>query len=122
MADNKQYISQGLDNGSIMISEDVIGTIVIHAVKDVEGVIGLSAKPGSDIVEKIGKKNWGKGFKVHIAEDNTLTISCNVVVAYGHNVVSAASGVQQAISGAIESMAAVKVSAVNVNICEIVRQ
>lgn len=122
MADNKQYISQDLDNGSIMISEDVIGTIVIHAVKDVEGVIGLSAKPGSDIVEKIGKKNWGKGFKVHIAEDNTLTISCNVVVAYGHNVVSSASGVQQAISGAIESMAGVKVCAVNVNICEIVRQ
>lgn len=122
MADNKQYISQNLDNGSIMISEDVIGTIVIHAVKDVEGVIGLSAKPGSDIVEKIGKKNWGKGFKVHIAEDNTLTISCNVVVAYGQNVVSAAAGVQQAVSGAIESMAGVKVSAVNVNVCEIVRQ
>lgn len=122
MADNKQYINQSQENGSILISEDVISTIVSHAVNEVEGVVSLSGKPGADIVELIGKKNWGKGLKVIIAEDNTISIDCNIVIAYGQNVVSVAAAVQQAVSGAVESMAGIKPSSVNVNVCEIVRQ
>ena len=122
MADNKQYINQTQENGNIMISEDVISTIVTHAVSEVEGVISLSGKPGADIVELIGKKNWGKGLKVIIAEDNAISIDCNIVIAYGQNVVSVASAVQQAVSAAVESMAGIKPSAINVNVCEIVRQ
>lgn len=122
MADNKQYINQSQENGSILISEDVISTIVSHAVSEVEGVVSLSGKPGADIVELIGKKNWGKGLKVIIAEDNTISIDCNIVIAYGQNVVSVAAAVQQAVSSAVESMAGIKPSSVNVNVCEIVRQ
>ena len=81
MADNKQYITQIQENGSVMISEDVISTIVSHAVEDVEGVVGLSVKPGADIVDIIGKKNWGKGLKVTIDEDDVLTVDCNVIIA-----------------------------------------
>lgn len=122
MADNKQYINQSQENGCILISEDVISTIVSHAVSEVEGVVSLSGKPGADIVELIGKKNWGKGLKVIIAEDNTISIDCNIVIAYGQNVVSVAAAVQQAVSSAVESMAGIKPSSVNVNVCEIVRQ
>lgn len=122
MAETKQYITQVQESGNVMISEDVIGTIVDHAVCEVEGVVGLSTKPGADIAELIGKKNWGKGMKVVIAEDDSLQIDCNVIVAYGQNIVNVASAVQQAVSGAVESMTGVKVSSVNVNICEIVRQ
>lgn len=122
MADNKQYITQPQENGNVMISEDVIGSIVAYAVGEVEGVIGLSVKPGADIAELIGKKNWGKGMKIVIAEDNSLSVDCNVIVAYGQNVVSVASAVQSAIAAAVESMSGVKVTAVNVNVCEIVRQ
>ncbi len=122
MAENKQYITQTQDNGNIMISEDVIGTIVAQAVKDVEGVVGLSSKPGADIAELIGRKNWGKGIKVMVDEDNKVSIDCNVVVTYGQNVVSAASAVQIAIYNAVDSMTGIKVSSVNVNVCEIIRQ
>ena len=72
MAENKQYITQVRENGSIMISEDVIATIVAHAVSDVEGVVNLSVKPGADIAELIGKKNWGKGVKVVITDEDEL--------------------------------------------------
>ena len=122
MADNKQYINQEQDGGKILIFEDVIGTIVTHAVSEVEGVVSLSAKPVADIAELIGKKNWGKGLKVTIAEDNSVSIDCSIVVAYGQNIVAVAGAVQQAISGAVESMAGVKPAAVNVNVCQIVRQ
>ena len=122
MAENKQYITRFQDNGSIMISEDVIATIVTQAVKDVEGIVSLSTKPGADIAEIIGKKNWGKGMKIEIAENNEITVDCNVIIGYGQSVVTVAKAVQEAVAGALESMAGVKVNAVNVNVCGIVRQ
>ena len=122
MADNKQYITQIQDNGSVMISEDVVATIVSLAVKEVEGVIGLSTKPGADIADMIGKKNWGKGLRIVIAEDNALTVDCDIVVSYGQSVVSVASAVQETVLAALESATGVKVNAVNVNVCGIVRQ
>ena len=122
MAENKQYITQNQDNGSVLISEDVIATIVAHAIEEVDGVVCLNMKPGADIIEMIGKKGWGKGLKITIAEDNSLAVDCNITVAYGQSVVSVAKGVQEAINSALESMAGVSISAVNVNVCGIVRQ
>ena len=122
MAENKQYITQALENGSVMISEEVIATIVAHAVAEVEGVVGLSAKPGVDIVEMIGKKNWGKGMKIAISENDELAIDCNVNVGYGQSVVTVAKAVQEAVTNAVESTTNVKVSAINVNVCGIIRQ
>ena len=122
MADNKQCITQVQDNGRVMISDAVISTIVIQALNDIEGYVGLSAKPGSDIVELVGKKNWGKGIKVTISENDELTIDCNVIISYGHSVVNVASAIQDAIMAAVQSMTGVDVVSVNVNVCGIVRQ
>ena len=122
MADNKQYVTQVQDNGTVMISEDVIATIVANATAEVEGVIGLTTKPGADIADKIGMKNWGKGMKITIAEDNSVTVDCNVIVAYGHSVVTVAQNVQTSVTSALESATGINVTAVNVNVCGIVRQ
>ena len=122
MADNKQYITQKQDNGSVQISEDVIISISAHAASEVDGVVSLSSKPSTDIVDMLSKKNWSKGIKITTHSGNALTIDCNVVISYGYSVVSIAHAVQAAITGAVESMAGVKVAAVNVNVCGIVRQ
>jgi uncharacterized alkaline shock family protein YloU len=120
MAENKQYITQVQENGNVMISEDVIEAIVVQTISEVEGVHGLVVKPGADIADLIGK-NWGKGMKIQIAEDNSVTISCNIVVKFGFSVVDVAKNVQNALTGAVESMAGVKVNVVNVNVCGIAR-
>ena len=122
MAENKQYITQVQDNGRVMVSEDVIATIALQSLADIEGYVGLSAKPGSDIVELIGKKNWGKGLKVTIGEDDELTIDCNVIISYGHSVVSVAKNIQEAVVSALQSMTGIGAISVNVNVCGIVRQ
>ena len=122
MAENKQYISQMQDNGTVMISEDVVATIVMQAMKDVEGVVSLSAKPGADIADMIGKKNWGKGVRIEIAQDNALTIDCDIQIGYGQSVLTVAQAVQTTVTNQVESMTGVKVSAVNVNVCGILRQ
>ena len=121
MAEYKQYISQIQENGNVLISEDVVTTIVEHAIMEVEGVDSISTKPGADIADLIGK-NWGKGMKITIAENNELRVDCNVIVVYGQSVVTVAKAVQDAICGALESMTGVKVAGVNVNICGISAQ
>ena len=115
MAEYKQYITQNQDKGSVMISEDVIATITEHTLSEVEGVV----KGGTEVV---GKKSWGKGIRIAIAEDNTLTIGCNVIVRYGESVVGVAKAVQNAITNAVESVTGVTVADVDVNVCGIVRK
>ena len=120
MAEYKQYITQIQENGNVMISEEVVATIVEHAVCEVEGIAGLAVKPGADIADLIGK-NWGKGMKIVIGENNELTISCNVQIVYGNSVIEVAKNAQQAVTSAVENAAGVKVKEVNINICGIVR-
>ena len=122
MAENKQFITQAQDNGTVMISEDVVITIVTQAISEVEGVVGMSTKPGADIADLLGKKNWGKGVRVAIDQDDVISIDCNVVLAYGQSVVAVASAAQAAVTAAVESMTGVAIKSVNVNVCGIVRQ
>ena len=121
MAENKQYITQNQEHGCVMISEDVVATIVLNALTEIEGFAGLSTKPGADIVDLIGKKNWGKGIKVTITEAEELVIDCNVLIGYGQSVVNVAKTIQTAVSAALESTTGAKVLGVNVNVCGIVR-
>lgn len=115
MAEYKQYITQNQENGAVMISEDVIATIVEHALTEVEGVV----KGGAEVV---GKKSWGKGMRISIGEDNSLTIGCNIIVSYGESVIHVAKAVQEAITNAVESVTGVAVTDVNVNVCGIDRK
>ena len=122
MAENKQYITQVQDNGRVMISEDVISTIALQALTDIEGFVGLSSKPGADTVDILGKKHWGKGLKVTIGESDDLSVECNALISYGSSVVNVAKAIQDAVIGAISSMTGVTAVTVNVNVCGIVRQ
>ena len=120
MSEYKQYITQVQENGNVMISEEVIEAIVAETIAEVEGVQGLVVKPGADIADLIGK-NWGKGMKIVIAENNELTISCNIQIRYGSSVIEVAKNAQVAVAAAVENAAGVKVAEVNINVCGIVR-
>ena len=122
MAEYKQYITQEQENGNVLISEDVLEVIAQHALSEVEGAAGLSVKPGGEVADLIGVKNWGKGLKIYISEDNTVAIDADIVIRYGYSVVDVADSVQTAISTAVESTTGVKVTAVNVNVRGISRK
>ena len=115
MAEAKQYITHAQIGGNVMISEDVVSTIVESTLTEVDGVV----KGGAEVV---GKKSWGKGVLIHIAEDNTLTIGCNIIVRYGESVIQVAKAVQEAITSAVESVTGVTVQDVDVNVCGIIRK
>ena len=122
MAENKQYITHAQENGSVMISEDVVAKIVLQSLKDIEGFVSAGIKPGMDIIDLIGRKNWGKGIKVTIGEENQLSVECNVIIAYGCSVMTVATAIQEAAVNALTSMTGIEVINVNVNVCGIARQ
>ena len=98
MAESKNYIVQPQEGGNILISEDVIASIASLAVREVEGVYGLS------------------GIRVTL-QDNVIDIACNLVVRMGQPVMTVAKNVQEGIANAVESMAGVRPAHVNVNVC-----
>lgn len=116
MADNKQYIKQDLENGAVLISEEVVGTIITNAVKDVEGVVSIGTRTGMD------HKLWSKGMKISVSEDNEITVEFNIIVLYGYSVVSIAKTVQTVAADAIEEVTGIKPTFVNVNVAGIVRK
>lgn len=117
MSEVKDYILNKQENGSVLISQDVLVSIAALAVRDVEGVAALSGLLGAD-VSKAGKKNLSKGIKVSVS-DNSVSIDCSIIVLYGHPVVEVAKNVQKAIADAIESMTGNKAENINVNVCGI---
>ena len=83
-----------------------------------EGVYGLSSSFTADLKEMLGRKNMSKGVKLTI-EDEVVTVECFVVITYGSEIPAVAANIQDAVITAIESMAGLKVAAVNVDICGI---
>ena len=122
MAEYKQYITQTQEGGSVMISEDVVATIVARALSEVDGVGSLGIKSGITLADFTVKKNWAKGLKINIAEDNSVSIECGIMVYYGSNVVEVAKAVQESVADSIENITGTKVTSVSVNICGIVRK
>ena len=122
MAENKQYIAHHQENGCVMISEDVVSKIVLQALTDIDGYVSVGIRPGVDIVELIGRRNWSKGIKVTIGENNQLCVECNVIIAYGHSVMTVATALQEAAVSALASMTGLEDISVNINVCGIARQ
>ena len=76
MAENKEYYTQEMENGSIQISEDVVASVTGMAVLEVEGVCGLSSSIGTDIAEMLGMKTLSKGVRLSTTETaSTATLS-----------------------------------------------
>lgn len=116
MAENKEYLVQAQENGSILISEEVIASIAALAVREVEGVYGLSATSNFDLSKVIGKKNLRNGIRVSLNGDE-ISIACNLIVKMGSTVMTVAKNVQEAISDEVYSMTGSRPVRVNVNVC-----
>ena len=117
MAETKEYISKIEAEGSINISEDVISMIAVEAIKEVEGVGGVTnAGAGKEF---LGKKHPFKGVRVSVEEDKVTVDTC-ILVTYGIPVNEVAKQVQTSVSKAVGDMTGLIVEAVNVNVSGVV--
>lgn len=119
MAENKEYFTQEMENGSIQISEDVVASVTGMAVLEVEGVCGLSSSIGTDIAEMLGMKTLSKGVRLSTTETGTLRIDCDVVSKFGQNIFELAKNVQENVKSSVESVTGLRVAEVNVTVCGI---
>ena len=115
MAEAKEYLVQSKENGTVMISEEVIASIAALAVRDVEGVYGTSADASFELNTIFGKKNLGKGIRVNI-HDGGVDIVCNLVVKLGNPVMTVAQKVQEAIADEVSMMTGVRPASAHVNV------
>lgn len=118
MSDSKEYLVQPTEKGTVNISEEVVAAIAALAISEVEGVYGLSSSFTADLKELVGKKNMSKGVKLTI-ENEMVTVECFVLVTYGYEIPAVAAAIQNGVINAVESMAGLKVAAVNVDVCGI---
>ena len=111
----ENYITCQGEKGSINISEDVLYSMVRAAGGEIDGVAALSNNAGAELAELLGIRNVGKGVKVQIA-DGQITVDIIIMVRYGENVVGVAKQVQEAVTGAVESMTGMGTPIVNVHV------
>ena len=119
MAENKEYYTQEMENGSIQISEDVVASVTGMAVLEVEGVCGLSSSIGTDIAEMLGLKTLSKGVRLSTTETGALRIDCDDVYKVGQNIFELAKNVQENVKSSVESVTGLRVAEVNVTVCGI---
>lgn len=124
MSDAKEYwpyIDEAA-GGNIKISEDVVASIATIAVTETEGVASAAASMGVEITEMFsGRKGSGpRGVKIAFDEESQGCVAeCSIILKYGSSVTEVAKDVQKNVKNAIESMAGIKVSAVDVQVCGI---
>lgn len=116
MSESKEYLVQPQENGNILISQEVVASVAALAVREVEGVYGLSMTAGFDISEILGKKNLRKGIRV-VFQDDEVEISCNLIVKMGAAVMTVAKNVQESIVNEVTSITGCRPARVNVNVC-----
>ena len=100
------------NTGKINISEEVIAVVAGVATSEVKGIVGL-CNPIGGISEFFGKKNYSKGVKV-VLEENDVKISLSVTVEFGCNIPDVASEVQEKVKREVETMTSLNVTAVDV--------
>lgn len=118
MAESKEYMTLAEENGTINISEEVIASIAVGAVQEVEGVSGLMTNMGSSVTELFGKKNpqkVGKCVKLELTEE-ALNLDLYVTVKYGYAIPEVAENAQKAVIASVEAMTGCAVTCVNIHV------
>lgn len=101
--------------GKVEIAPEVIEVIASLATSEVEGISGMRGNFASDVVEKFGIKNHGKGVRVNIEDDN-IVLDVFVSIKYGESIPEVAENVQDNIRTTLLTMTGLEAKEVNVHI------
>ncbi|MEL3974099.1 Asp23/Gls24 family envelope stress response protein [Rossellomorea oryzaecorticis] len=118
MAENQNLLqmSHGKDGlGKIEIAPEVIEVIASIAASEVEGVSQMRGSFATGVVERLGKKNHGKGVKVELAEEGII-IDVYCIMKFGVSIPTVAQKIQDNIRQALLNMTALEADEVNVHI------
>ena len=115
MGENREYLTQADQDGSIQISEDVVVTIASGAISEVEGVGAMMTTMTEQITEQFMGKKPARGVRMDL-QNGEITLDVYLTVKYGFAIPEIAAKVQDAVMSAVASMTGFTVKAVNVHV------
>ncbi|MFJ7746125.1 Asp23/Gls24 family envelope stress response protein [Peribacillus sp. NPDC097295] len=101
--------------GKVEIAPEVIEVIAGIAASEVEGVAHMRGNFATGVVEKLGKKNHGKGVKVDLTGE-TIKVDLYCVMKFGVSIPKIAQEVQDNIREALLNMTAIDAGEVNIHV------
>ncbi|MGM0651696.1 MAG: Asp23/Gls24 family envelope stress response protein [Bacillota bacterium] len=101
--------------GVVKIADEVVSIIAGLAATGIEGVSSMSGGIGGGIAEVLGRRNFSKGVKVEVGEEETK-IEIFIIVDYGVRIPDVAWDIQESVKKAVETMTGLRVTDVNIHI------
>ncbi|WLR49737.1 Asp23/Gls24 family envelope stress response protein [Bacillus tianshenii] len=101
--------------GKVEIAPEVIEIIAGLAASEVEGVSQMQGNFASGVVERLGKKQHGKGVKVDLTEDG-ISIDVYVFMNFGVSIPTIAQKIQENIRETLLTMTALDINEINIHV------
>jgi uncharacterized alkaline shock family protein YloU len=102
-------------HGKVEIAPEVIEVIAGIAASEVEGVAQMRGNFATGVVERLGKKNHGKGVKVELSEEG-IKVDVYCLMKFGVSIPTVAGKIQDNIRQALLNMTALEAEAVNIHV------
>jgi uncharacterized alkaline shock family protein YloU len=102
-------------HGKVEIAPEVIEVIAGIAAAEVEGVAQMRGSFATGVVERLGKKNHGKGVKVELTESG-IKVDVYCLMKFGVSIPAVAQEIQDNIRQALLNMTALESEEVNIHI------
>lgn len=104
-----------LAKGNVIIDSEVIAQIAGYAASMSYGVVGMAYRSKTDSVASLLKKEHiTKGIKVHITEDNIISVDIHIIIEYGVNINVIGKSIMKNVKYQISHMTGLDVEQVNV--------
>lgn len=107
--------------GKIIISPEVLATVVSRIVLNTKGVAGLAAHSKGGFGTLLGVKEMEEGIKVDLINENQMTVYISVIIEHGLAIIDVAKNIQSIVKKEIEKNAGLNVKSVDVNVMDIRR-
>jgi uncharacterized alkaline shock family protein YloU len=101
--------------GKVEIAPEVIEVIAGIAASEVDGVSQMRGGFASGVVERLGKKNHGKGVRVELADDG-IKVDVYCSMKFGLSIPNVAQKIQDNIREALLNMTALEAAEVNIHV------
>lgn len=115
MTENILDMGQETNLGKVEIAPEVIEVIAGIAATEVEGVAAMRGNFAAGVVERLGKKNHGKGVKVELTNEG-IVVDVYVLMYFGVSIPSVAQRIQDNIRQALFTMTGLDLKEVNVHV------
>jgi uncharacterized alkaline shock family protein YloU len=115
---NENILEMNQENnghGRVEIAPEVIEVIAGIAASEIEGVSQMRGNFATGVVERLGKKNHGKGVKVELSDEG-IKVDVYCILKFGISIPTVAQQIQDNIRQALLNMTALEPAEVNIHI------